>query len=138
MTPAIHDLVITDASGCALTLQVAIGEPDGMSLDDLLIQNIQCNGADDGSAAVVVTNGQYPLEFEWSSGETDSVAVSLGQGPATVTVTDAQECEIVGSIFIEEPEGMTLSLNAPIINCFGTNTGVITSEVVGGEGSNFG
>ena len=135
LTAAIHDLVITDAVGCELTLQIPIGEPAGMDLDDVLIQNIQCAGANDGSAAVIVSNAQYPLSFEWSSGETDSVAVALGQGAAIVTVTDAQGCQIEGNIFIEEPEGMTLTLDAPMINCFGTNTGMITSEVTGGEGA---
>jgi gliding motility-associated-like protein len=135
LSAAVHDLIITDASGCELTLQVAIGEPDGMDLEDVLIQSIQCNGADDGSAAVVVTNGQYPLEFEWSSGETDSVAVSLGQGPATVTVTDAQGCDIVGSIFIDEPEGMIVALETEILVCNGSDAGGITSMVEGGEGA---
>jgi len=131
---AVHDLVITDASGCELTLQVAIGEPDGMELEDVLIQNIQCNGADDGSAAVIVTNAQYPLSFEWSSGELDSVAVNLGQGAAFVTVTDGEGCEIIGNIFIEEPEGMIVTLETGIIACNGADTGEITSTVEGGEG----
>ena len=131
---AVHDVIITDASGCALTIQVAISEPEGMSLEDVLIQNIQCNGADDGSAAVIVTNGQYPLAFEWSSGEMDSVAVSLEQGPAMVTVTDAEGCDIVGNIFIEEPDGMIVTLATDMLVCNGSDVGEITSMVEGGEG----
>jgi len=130
----LHDLVVTDASGCELTLQVLIEEPEGMSIEDVLIQNIQCNGAEDGSAAVIVTNGQYPLSFAWSSGETDSVAVNLGQGPALVTVTDSEGCDIEGNIFIEEPEGMTLTLTTGIIACNNGETGEIVSTVEGGEG----
>ncbi len=130
----IHDLIVTDASGCQLTLQIPIGEPDGMDLEDVLIQNIQCAGADDGSAAVIVTNGQYPLSFEWSSGETDSVAVNLGQGNAMVTITDAEDCDIVGTIFIEEPAEMTIDLATDMITCNGSDAGEITSMVEGGEG----
>lgn len=135
LSAALHDLVVTDASGCQLTLQVLIEEPEGMVIESNLIQDIQCNGADDGSAAFTVTDGIAPYNFLWSTGETDSVAVNLVPGNNSLTVTDAQGCEMVGTVFVDEPEGMTLELSTSLILCHGEESGVITSEVTGGDGA---
>lgn len=132
LTAALHDLVITDAADCELTLQVNIEQPEGMNFEDVLIQDVQCNGTADGSATLIVTNGTLPYAFNWSSGETDSVAVALPAGNATVSVTDGNGCELSGSIFISEPEAVEVSLDGMNLFCNGSNEGELSPTVSGG------
>ncbi len=134
LTADLHDLTVVDASGCELVLQILIEEPAGAQLEDVLLQDVQCNGTPDGSATVIVTDFLGPLSFAWSNGEVDSVAVNLPGGNNEVSITDGNGCEIVSSIFITEPDPMevTIGTDDAFLVCFDSNDGVLTSTVSGG------
>ena len=53
------------------------------------------------TATVVVTNAFPPVAYQWSSGQTDSVATDLAPGDYIITVTDALGCTDTVSFRIE-------------------------------------
>ena len=66
--------------------------------------DVNCNGDDDGSIILSVEGGTPPLSFLWDTGDEVEVLNGLAGGEYSVTVTDANGCEAVSIIEIEEPE----------------------------------
>jgi len=85
-----------------------------------------------GSASVSALNGTHPYTYLWDNGETTSTATSLDPGSHDVTVTDANGCEVVCAVVIDN-EG--ISRMAGVINaetCDGDNDGSISITGFGG------
>ncbi|WP_180856400.1 SprB repeat-containing protein, partial [Flavobacterium panici] len=89
-----------------------------------------------GSASVAVSGGTSAYTYSWSpSGGTAATATGLTAGTYTVTVTDANSCQITQSFTITEPAALTASPVAQTnIACFGGNTGSATISATGGTG----
>lgn len=64
------------------------------------------NGANNGDASVQVTGGTMPYTYLWSNGATMATASQLAQGTYTVTITDANGCELVTTAVIAPPTGI--------------------------------
>lgn len=60
-----------------------------------------CAGMQNVSAWVNVSGGTAPYSYQWSSGQTDSVAHNLSAGNYSITVTDAYLCQSICSLVVE-------------------------------------
>ncbi|MCB0704858.1 MAG: choice-of-anchor L domain-containing protein [Saprospiraceae bacterium] len=130
-----YTITISDSEGCSVDLPVTVGEPAPINVSPLVINDITCNGSQDGTATVTVNGGNYPYTYSWDGGaQVDSVAVNLDQGIHTVFITDGLGCITQQDVTIDEPALLELDLNATQINCFGQSTGTATADVVGGTG----
>ena len=72
--------------------------------------NVTCNGANDGTATVIVNDAIAPLTFDWGTAGSDSLLTGLAPGDYTVTVTDAIGCSATATVTITEPEVLNLEL----------------------------
>ncbi len=122
----------TDADGCEAICEVLINEPIALVCEVVKNNDISCFGADDGSASVSAMGGTPNYTYEWSSGETSTVATALTPGINYVTVTDANSCEVVCEIEIIEPAELTCSLMSTPSECMGQNNGTVSTTVNGG------
>ncbi len=61
-------------------------------------------GDTNGSISISVTGGTEPYEYYWDDGATNSDRTNLASGDYTVTIIDANSCEITTSFTIEELE----------------------------------
>ncbi len=94
----VYTVTITDANGCAEILTISINAICPSSLGLSLSSTDETEeGMEDGTAAATTSAGSVPISFEWSNGETGSAIINLAPGTYTVTVTDANGCEEVGS-----------------------------------------
>ena len=59
-------------------------------------------------------------------------ANSLFAGTYTVTVTDANGCEVVESVTVSEPAQLSLAIDGNDVSCFGETTGNALVNVAGG------
>lgn len=129
-----YTVTVSNSVSCPTTLNVTVGEPPAIDLNELILEPISCNGANDGSLSVSISGGVYPYSFDWGGGVTDSIATGLSPGPVQVIVTDANGCQSVGQFDVVEPDPLTLTPSNNFINCNGASTGEAFVTVVGGTG----
>ena len=135
-------VTVTDANGCT-------GVNDAIEVQEIVcslaavinpasIQNVSCNGGNDGSATVVViTDGVPPYEYNWNDDpfQTTETAAALAAGINYVTVTDSMYCTSVASIDIGEPPPITITCGAGCVTDASSpvaNDGSINIQVTGG------
>lgn len=107
---------VTDAEGCITLLNITIAEPLPLTTS-VTAANTQCEQTN-GSIAVTITGGTTPYEFEWSNGATTEDISGLAADDYTLTVTDANGCELVSATITISIDG---TLPKPNITVVGAN-----------------
>lgn len=87
-----YTVTIEDASGNEEVIEVIVDEPD-MLTAQLNPMSTTCVAAM-GEISTTITGGTQPYSYLWSNGSTDSTLMNVGPGMYTVTVTDANGCEV--------------------------------------------
>ncbi|NDD19715.1 MAG: hypothetical protein EBZ30_04990 [Flavobacteriia bacterium] len=126
-------LTVTDASGCSRKDSVTLTQNSALSVS-LIQTNVDCYGNTTGSIAAVVSGGQAPYTYAWSSGGTSAIKSNLPAGSYTLTVTDAAGCQVVASAALTQPAQINGSIVAADATCFGAANGSIDVTVSGGAG----
>ncbi|MGI9545060.1 MAG: hypothetical protein ACR2MX_17495, partial [Cyclobacteriaceae bacterium] len=115
-----HTVTVTDANGCETTCDVMVTEPDALVCSVALLNDVTCNGGNDGSATANPVGGVAPYTYMWDNGETGMTAVMLPAGVHTATVTDANGAQTSCEITIEQPEPPNAGDDNTIRVCDGT------------------
>ena len=89
-----YSVMITDANGCIKTLNAEITQPEMLSLQIDSVHNVKCCGDKSGAIFISVDGGIEPYQYEWSNGETTQDIDNLILGIYTVSVKDANNCEV--------------------------------------------
>jgi hypothetical protein len=145
-----HDIVVRDARGCVTYDSRVMGEPDALVIESLVIlDEITCHGANDGSLQVTASGGTGTYGYEWFydsgmtspvPGQISDVAVGIAPGTYWVRVTDQNGCQSTASISIGQPDAVTATItvasnyNGSHISCFGSADGEIQVTASGGTG----
>jgi PKD repeat protein len=143
-----YAVTVTDGKGCHASANITLAQPAVLTLTKSGDISLLCFGATDGAGSFTAAGGTLPYSFTDpvnTSGATltpgaSSVAVTnAGAGTITVQVTDANNCTAQATINVTQPAalGVTAVLSKSIegshnINCFGGNTGTISTTVTGG------
>ncbi|MBN4065712.1 gliding motility-associated C-terminal domain-containing protein, partial [Candidatus Amoebophilus asiaticus] len=90
---------VTDAHGCQGIVIVTITEPDPLVLRNWSTEPT-CKGENTGTAAPQVDGGTPPYTYLWSTGSTDSLITDLYAGTYTIVITDANGCEVTGTMTV--------------------------------------
>ncbi len=99
------------------------------------INNISCNGLNDGELLVTPYFGIEPYEYEWSANvvsHTDSLAVDLEEGFYSVTVTDSRDSTATIDVQLFQPEAIDISPILTDVSCYNGSNGEIDITVTGG------
>ncbi len=131
----IYEVTVTDDAGCTGTALVGVAQPEELiaQVSSAETEDVSCNGLSDGQATVEVLGGTMPYTYSWSNGQSAATAANLSAGSYTVTVTDANGCEEVLSVDINEPDALDLDVMADIGNtCEDTSDGAVSAAVTGG------
>lgn len=132
-----YDVTVTDANGCVLLSDdYIIGEPDPISMDDIVVDDATCFEGNDGAISITAIGGTSPYTFTWSNGQSGSAINDLTAGNYSVTVTDVNGCIFVSpAIVVEQPDMIALSdVAVTDNNCAGDSFGSIDVGVTGGTG----
>uniref|UniRef100_UPI0019D1A22F choice-of-anchor L domain-containing protein n=1 Tax=Flavobacterium ustbae TaxID=2488790 RepID=UPI0019D1A22F len=128
-----YTVTVTDSKGCSNTKQITITEPS-TGLDASTTQvNATCYGGANGTATVTPTGGTSPYTYSWSpSGGTNATANGLSAGTYTVTVKDANLCQITKTVVIGQPNAALALADSSKTDasCFGASTGSVTAGTV--------
>ena len=117
---------------------VTLTQPQsGMNINSELVNNVTCNGLDDGSIDIDISGGTGLYTYSWSNGETTQDISNLSPGDYTVTITDANGCSINEQYTITEPDQLVVSgeksdFNGFEISCNGLDDGYVIIDVQGG------
>ncbi len=131
-----YQLSVQDANNCLAVQPVTVGEPPEFIATASVLEQVSCFGGSDGQATVS-TNGS-PIAYAWSSGATTVTAGQLATGFYDVTVTNADGCTGVGSVFMPqpaEPVSVTIVEDKPV-SCHGGSDATL-SALPGGPGLSF-
>lgn len=132
----VYTVVVTDSLGCTQDLEINLPNLGAPTVNISSSTNVQCAGADDGTATAAVSGGVAPYTYTWDDPQAQSAATATGLAPGTYTVivTDANSCENFSTVTITAPPSINLSASAADANCAGEASGSVTSFASGGTG----
>ncbi|MCO4807261.1 MAG: T9SS type A sorting domain-containing protein [Flavobacteriales bacterium] len=131
-TAGSYTVTITDANGCTTTTGASISQPTALISIAATDSNITCFGDSNGGASAFGLGGTSPYSYLWSTGSTSGSILSVGAGQYTVTVTDAQGCEILDTVEVTQPTALALQVNATAPTCAYDSLGYALAQVNGG------
>jgi len=97
------------------------------------VVNVSCFGGADGSISLNPSAGEGPYTADWSDTFTGLVRTNLAAGVYTVTVTDANGCEVTQSINVTQSPQLFVSAFPTDASC--SAFGSIAMQGSGGSGS---
>lgn len=135
--PGSYTLTMTDDVGCTIDTTFTVSEPAPLVISDVILTNETCDVGSDGSATLVVEGGSFPYTYAWSydAADTDSIATGLtAMMGYTVTVTDANNCEVIETYDISSPAApMITQFDDDFVSCPEDNDGSLTVVATAGS-----
>lgn len=128
-----YQVTVSDATNanCYAVESFYVDEPDEVEIS-MSTTNSTC-GLANGEVCVTVVAGEVaPITYLWSNSAI-SDCITVGAGNYSVTVTDGNTCETVGSASISD-DGIPFSVNTTInnhVSCNGECDGSATVEAIG-------
>lgn len=141
LAPGNYQITVLDEFGNnTRILNIQIDTPPILAATSLLSDfngfNISCFGENDGNIEILPSGGTPPYSINWSDGSNDFQRNSLEATTYAYTLSDANGCQLEGSITLTAPEEITATLLGTNGNCDGQNTASIRfSNVQGGAAS---
>ena len=132
LTTGSYTVTVTDNNACTQSASLTITEPTVLDAT-VNTQQPSCNGGNDGAAQVIASGGITPYTYSWTTGELTQIVTGLLAGPGGVTVTDANNCQVIKLGNLSEPTAITLTISMQNdVLCKGDSTGSTTITPTGG------
>ncbi|MBK7336789.1 MAG: T9SS type A sorting domain-containing protein [Saprospirales bacterium] len=103
-----HLLVTNTCTGCTATSATVVYSAADFQAEPLPETDVLCAGDSTGSAEILTSGGTEPYAYQWSSGQTETLAQNLPAGSYSVTATDSGGCEEILEFEIQEPEAINI------------------------------
>ncbi|MFN8285774.1 MAG: gliding motility-associated C-terminal domain-containing protein [Chitinophagales bacterium] len=127
-----YGVTVTDNNGCTSSNNFIITEPSQLVVTETHT-NEPCFGDAVGTMSVTANGGTPGYTYNWNPNvSSGSSATALSAGAYTVTVLDANGCNVVKNATITEPAALTASATPSPALCFGQSSGSIITTVNGG------
>jgi len=131
LAAGMYTIMVSDAAGCEEELNVTIIQPSPLTAE-IDKEDVSCDGFSDGSLDLQVSGGTEPYTFSWNNGPTSEDQTNVGEGTYTVTVTDANGCEVMSTVTIVAPPPLVATAIPTDVLCNGGSDGTIDLMVMGG------
>ncbi|MDA0973173.1 MAG: gliding motility-associated C-terminal domain-containing protein, partial [Bacteroidetes bacterium] len=123
-----YTVTIVDDVGCTLVNSFIVGAPQAIFINSN-VNNVSCPGDANGSIDLSVQGGVGTLSYAWTgpSGFTASSQDLTGLAPGlyTVTVTDANLCQVMEDYVVGNGANYSLTADITDIICAGDGNGAI-------------
>jgi len=126
-----YALTITDQYGCTRSGSASVGEPTKLTAS-FNEQLPSCYGFQNGELRIIPDGGTPGYTVLWSDGRTDRLIDSLASGYYYPTITDAHECLLETSYFLDQPDTLIVDLNVDKATCRGIPDGTAKATTSGG------
>ena len=127
-----YSVTATSTIGCSSSVNFTISEPQQLTLN-VFKSDVSCYGAADGTASATANGGTQPYLYSWAGGNNSISA--LDEGVHSLTVSDANECEISTEFAVVQPSEITVTINdISAETCLGSDGSAIANGL-GGTGN---
>ncbi len=128
-----YEVTVSDVNQCNTIQSVTLSAPEAISVVPDAVENINCNGDQDGLIEITAAGGMMPYSFLWNNGATTATLNNLSAGTYTLTVTDNNGCTTEFIQTISEPAALTITESDIVnVNCEGGSTGNVYLLLEGG------
>lgn len=128
-------VTVTDANNCSYLDSIIVTQPTALALSTGNTP-VSCFGGNDGTAWITASGGTAPYSAVWSNAMAGDTISGLIAGSYSVTVTDANGCQIIGNVNVTEPAApITINLVNTDVSCNGGFDGTATVTATGGTGA---
>ena len=138
LEPGMYEVTVTDSLGCMSTGTINLNEPpplqNTLTAIDYSGFGVSCFGSMDGSLEAFPSGGVGGYSFLWTGGAVANPLTGLSAGSYQLTITDANGCELLDSMVLNEPDLLELSAASDPIICEDEDNGVISLSASGGVG----
>ncbi|MBK9015108.1 MAG: T9SS type A sorting domain-containing protein [Saprospiraceae bacterium] len=132
LAPDNYTVVVTDGNGCTASQTVTVSANNCIVKANIDQTNVSCPGAADGSATINLENANPPFTFLWSNGAATQTVTGLAGGTYDVSATDANGCEVVSTVIIEEPLQFNANATATDQTAYNANDGTASATPTDG------
>ncbi|MFN3755283.1 T9SS type A sorting domain-containing protein, partial [Flavobacterium sp.] len=130
LTGGTYTYVLTDANGCITNGSVIILSVPVLA-STYVVTPATCAG-NNAQVTVTATGGTLPYTILWSNGSTTFTNSNLVTGTYTYTVTDANACQVFGTVTIVNIPALVATTTQTNVSCFAGTNGSVTATVTGG------
>lgn len=133
--PGSYTLTVTDGNLCQTVETYTIGEPSALVVQ-INTTDASSDQVADGTAEAVVNGGTPGYTYSWSNGASGPGITNLAVGSYSVTITDANGCEIIQYFSIEAPDcQLSVQVAGNDVSCAGSSDGTATANVSNNSGN---
>ncbi|MCC6767917.1 MAG: gliding motility-associated C-terminal domain-containing protein, partial [Bacteroidia bacterium] len=112
-------VLVSDANACQFSTSGQVAGGAGLSIQVNILQEISCNGAQDGSIGIHSLTSLASIQ--WSNGANDMINANIGAGTYQVIAIDNGGCKDTVSISLIEPPALTATLQVSPATCLDSN-----------------
>jgi len=128
-----YSIWVKDNNNCVINQSYNVNQPNMFSnIGSSQFDVDKCNGNLNASIEFIIDGQTPPYSFSWSNGASTQSIYNIGAGDYEVTVLDDNNCEIIYSYFILEPELIELEYTVQPASCLERDNASITTFVKGG------
>ncbi len=134
LTAGVKTIYVKDQYGCVRTLTTTLSQPSAPLTITSTITPVRCKGESNGTILVVADGGTQPYTYKWNGlSETSAQLSNLAVGNYTITIRDANACEVTKNIPITEPAvALNIKASQRDVSCFGASDGTLKLMAEGG------
>lgn len=131
-----YSVTITDSKGCTIDTTVTVSASNNNLTFTSTLTHVYCPTDTNGTANVTISQGQQPITYNWSNGDTTKAIGGLTQGTYSLTVTDANGCTIDTNITINII-GTPISITAiyDSLSCPNDSDAIATVSISNAQGA---
>ncbi len=134
LIPGVYNLTVTDTRNCEIIKNNLVILPFScpeLSID-YFIEHLKCPNICDGSITITnIYEGTFPFTYNWSNGESTNSIIDKCGGSYNLTITDNNNCQLIKSFTIEEPEPYFIAFDYEHEKS-SNGSGYIHAEIQGG------
>lgn len=128
-----YNITITDNQGCVLNGSYTLTEPPLLQIE-ANTKDLLCYGLSNGYIEVTVNGGVAPYQYVWSNGSMQEDLTEVGAGTYTLTVFDANMCNISDTYTIYSPDPIVIESMEEEYTIYVGEEVVLNANVSGGAG----
>ncbi|HNQ68434.1 MAG TPA: gliding motility-associated C-terminal domain-containing protein [Bacteroidales bacterium] len=122
-----YNVTVTDGNNCTAESVVTLVDPPELMTSFTNVVHPQCDGIGYGSATISPVGGTPSYTYQWNFGGNQQINNQCLTGYNIVSVTDANGCQKIDSVFMISPSDMTSAITGyNMVKCFGDCDGSIT------------
>ncbi len=123
-----YSVTVTDNKGCTSQKNITIGA--GINIALSVTTNQSTCAQPNGSASVTASGGTSPYTYLWSASagsQTTPTAINVYSGYHTVTITDANNCYKIDTVYVPNVGGTGVTVSSEQSICIGDSVNIFAS-----------